>query len=275
MDASKNPEYLRGTADAVATFKAALEHFLELHVDTTEAGIGRGMMPAVMPKNGADAGEIAQRRSAVARAAGRAANAPSLTGSYMAVQGVSGAVDPIANWNSILRPKPLLEAKDVRDLCDQMIGRLGALAAEAEAAAPPTIGVEVMHPVIWAAAKRLWRDGHFQEAVAKAAEALMAHLQQTVERTDTSGTKLWQEVFSKDLPVLDRPRLRWAGRQTDEHVKRMNEGLRLYAPGVQMLIRNPAAHAADTPPKQEALEQLATLSLLARWVDRCEIQKAS
>lgn len=35
-------------------------------------------------------------------------------------------------------------------------------------------------------------------------------------------------------------------------------------------IRNPQAHPSDDITEQEALEQLAALSVLARWVDECK-----
>ncbi len=35
-------------------------------------------------------------------------------------------------------------------------------------------------------------------------------------------------------------------------------------------IRKPQAHPSDDISEQEALEQLAALSVLARWVDACE-----
>lgn len=54
----------------------------------------------------------------------------------------------------------------------------------------------------------------------------------------------------------------------------MNDGLRQFAPGMQMTIRNPAAHSLDELTDQEALERLAALSLLARWVDECDLQSA-
>lgn len=50
----------------------------------------------------------------------------------------------------------------------------------------------------------------------------------------------------------------------------MNDGLRQFAPGAQMTIRNPAAHG-DAMGEQDALERLAALSLLARWVDHCRL----
>jgi hypothetical protein len=40
-------------------------------------------------------------------------------------------------------------------------------------------------------------------------------------------------------------------------------------------IRNPAAHEHDLVlSEQLALEQLAAFSLLARWVDECEVETA-
>jgi len=54
----------------------------------------------------------------------------------------------------------------------------------------------------------------------------------------------------------------------------MNDSLRQFAPGVQMTIRNSAAHGSEELSQQEALERLATLSLLARWVDGCRMEKS-
>lgn len=41
-----------------------------------------------------------------------------------------------------------------------------------------------------------------------------------------------------------------------------------------MTIRNPATHGTAEMSKQEAAERLAVLSLLARWVDHCDLMKA-
>ena len=54
----------------------------------------------------------------------------------------------------------------------------------------------------------------------------------------------------------------------------MNGGLRFYAPGVQMTIRNSVAHGAGQLDEQAAVERLAALSLLARWVDECDLVEA-
>lgn len=54
-------------------------------------------------------------------------------------------------------------------------------------------------------------------------------------------------------------------------MKSMNDGLRQFAPGVQMTIRNPATHSTNEMGEQDALERLAVLSLLAGWVEQCEV----
>jgi len=274
MDADRDPEYLRSLADAVGLFKRALESFLELHVENTgPMALARGMMPAVMRRDGVDDKEIERRKSAVALAAGRIAAVPSLVGMYVSVQG-AGTIDPFAAWLSITQPKPVLEPANILDACDQAIGRLEGLAIKAEAELPPKIGVVSMHPLIWGAAGPLWRDRHYRQAVTAAAESLVAQLKARTGRNDIPETSLWQESFSSKPPEPGKPRLRWPGDQTDRNVISMNDGLRQFAPGSQLTIRNTSAHGTDSMSEQDGLERLAVLSLLARWVGECELIEA-
>ncbi|WNV84722.1 TIGR02391 family protein [Umezawaea sp. Da 62-37] len=274
MEARKNPEYLRSVAGAVQEFRDALVGFLELHVtnDGPDA-YGRGMAPAVFARDGADPQEIARRAATVARAAGRAAEATPLTGITMAVQGV-GTIDPITNWRTITMPKPVLEAGEILNLCDFALGRLEGMVTKAEAELPPAVGAEAMHPIVWGAAARLWRDRHYRQAVAAAAEAVVLTLKSRTGRNDAAESSLWQEAFSDRDPQPGKPRLRWPGDPADRDVVTMNSGLRFFAPGVQMTIRNSATHRADELDEQAALERLSTLSLLARWVDECDLVEA-
>jgi hypothetical protein len=124
-----------------------------------------------------------------------------------------------------------------------MIGRLDQLIIKAEAEAPPQIGAAAMHPLIWGAAGRLWRDRHFRQAVSAAAEAPIAQVKTRTDRNDVSDTALWQETFSDKDPLPGKPRLRWPGNPADRDVKSVNDGLRQLAPGLQMTIRNPAARS--------------------------------
>ncbi len=277
MEARKNPEYLKSVAQAVEDFRAALVEFLELHVPNEGpgglGGLARGIAPAVFPRDGADPEEITRLQEKVSRLAGRAAAAVPLTGISLGVQNV-GVVDPITSWHTITRPKPLLEAPDVLNACDQALGRLDGLILQAEAERPPSVGAEAMHPVVWGAAARLWRDGHFREAVAGASESVVAMVKTRTRRNDVSATDLWRQTFSDKDPRSGQPRLRWPGDPNDQDVKTMNSGLLSFAPGVQMTIRNSAAHGLGELDEQSALERLAALSLLARWVDECDLVEA-
>jgi hypothetical protein len=271
MEAKKNPEYLKTVMERVAEFRDALEAFLELHVTNDGVGFGRGLLPAVFPREGVEDKEFAAAKLKVDVAAGRASAAPGLTNVIYAVQGRSVPVDPIAVWHSITQPKPVLEPSDILSALGQMEGRLENLIAQAEAEAPPTVGTQAMHPLIWGAAARLWRDKHFRQAVAAAAEALVTNVKSITGRNDVAETPLWQQVFSAAPPTEAQPRLRWPGKPTDRDVMAMNDGLRMFAPGVQMTIRNGAAHGTSEMSEQDAIERLAALSLLARWVDECEL----
>jgi uncharacterized protein (TIGR02391 family) len=271
-DADRNPTYLRDLAEHVAEFRAAFVSFLELHTPT-HMGPGRGIWPPVSPRDGVDEAELEARRARVSTAAGRARRAPSLTGVRFGVQGL-GEVDPIAAWNTVTQPKPALEPANIIDACDQMIGSLESLAAQADAEAPPTVDAAQMHPAVWGQAARLWRDGHYRQAVSAAADGVIGLVKARTGRNDVPDTSQWQQAFSKDDPEPGKPRLRWPGNQTDQTVKSMNDGLRQFAPGAQMTIRNPATHGPGELTQQEAVERLSVLSLLARWVDQCDLIEA-
>jgi uncharacterized protein (TIGR02391 family) len=273
-DADRNPDYLRELAGHVGEFRGAFVSFLELHTPTYE-GPGRGMVPPVMPLDGTDESELEARRAWVSTAAGRARRAPSLTGVRFGVQGVSGAVDPIAAWHTVTQPKPLLEPDNIIDACDQMIGSLEDLAARAEAEVPPTVDVAAMHPVVWGQAARLWRDGHYRQAVSAAADGVAQLVKSRTGGPELDDTARWNHAFSEKDPEPGRPRLRWPGDQTDRTVVSMNDGLRRFAPGAQLTIRNPATHGPGEMTQQEAVERLSVLSLLARWVDQCDLIEAS
>jgi Protein of unknown function (Hypoth_ymh) len=59
----------------------------------------------------------------------------------------------------------------------------------------------------------------------------------------------------------------------DQTVKSRNNALRAFAEGCFAGIRNPASHEhGDDLSEQKALEYLAALSILARWIDECEVR---
>jgi hypothetical protein len=138
----------------------------------------------------------------------------------------------------------------------------------------PTMTAAAMHPWVWESAESLWSSGHFGEAVMAATVKLNAELQNKVGRRDIGETALFQQSYSNDSPAPDRPRLRPHGDDGGSTAKSLRRGIMSLAEGVYAGMRNPYSHdgAADTK-EQVALEQLATVSLLARWIDESEVVK--
>lgn len=271
MDPQRDPEYLRFVADSVMSFADAFADFMALHVENTT--MVRGLAPAALPRQGVTEEQVIAAQAKVDHAAGLAMDAVPLTRTYVGVQG-AGKVDPIASWGTITQPKPLLEPTNVRSAVGQIMGKLEAMVRRAEVEASTSAGVESLHPLVWGAASRLWRDGHFREAVVAGANALIAAVKDRSGRHDLPETALWQELFSVKPPEVGKPRLRWPGAPEDQTVKAMTDGLRQFAPGVQMTVRNPAVHTTEPMSEQDALERLAVLSLLARWaLDECDLDQ--
>lgn len=264
-------EYVGYLQKVLSEFTVAFDEFMAMHDENpASSGFGAGILPAASPKKGADRGRIRELTDELDRLSGSLMELSEVTSIAIKVEGI-GKVDPFVNWAAFLRPKPVLEASDVRGCIHRATGRLEALRARAEALAAPDLVPAGFHPLVWAAAQRLWNDGHLPQAVAAAAEAVSGQMKQLTSRNDTSDTSLWQQAFSEKKPVEGAPRLRWPGNSSDQNVKTMNDGLRQFAPGVNMVIRNPATHLGGNLSKQDALERLGTLSVLAKFVDRCTV----
>lgn len=250
------------------------DEFMTFHVENIgPTAMARGLAPSVLAKEDADEERVHELVTELHRLAGTLMDLSEVTNIYMGVQG-AGMIDPFTNWATILQPKPPLEASNVRGCAVQAAGRLEGLRAKAQALAAPTLDPVRFHPLVWAAAQRLWNDGHLRQAVAAAGEAVTGQMKQLTGRNDAADTSLWQQAFSEKAPEAGKPRLRWPGDLIDQDVKTMNDGLRLFAPGSNMVIRNPATHIDADLSEQDALERLATLSVLARFVDACRVESA-
>lgn len=152
----------------------------------------------------------------------------------------------------------LLRAQEVRD-------NLGESAPELSAAE--------LHPWIWSGAQSLWQSGHYREAVEAALKKLNAETQNKVGRRDVSETKLFRESYSSDDPAPGRPRLRRMHNDGSDTYVSMQRGAMSLAEGIYAGIRNPLSHEAEHElSEQEALEYLAAVSVLARWVDESEVE---
>lgn len=139
----------------------------------------------------------------------------------------------------------------------------------------PDLSAAELHPWIWSGASSLWQSGHYRETVEGAIKKLNAETQNKVRRRDLSETKLFQESFSTDAPKAGKARLRRMKDGSDTY-RSVQPGAMALSEGVFTGMRNPLSQESDHElSEQEALECLAALSVLARWVDSSEVEAVS
>jgi hypothetical protein len=138
----------------------------------------------------------------------------------------------------------------------------------------PRMSAGHLHPWIWDAARSLWQSSHYREAVRVASVKVNAETQNKVGRFDLSETKLFNEVFSEKTPEPGKPRLRVIPDDGSPTFSSVHRGVRAFAEGCYAAIRNPASHTLqDDLPADQALEQLAVFSVLARWIDDAQLER--
>jgi Protein of unknown function (Hypoth_ymh) len=137
----------------------------------------------------------------------------------------------------------------------------------------PKLSAANLHPWIWNAAVGLWDNGHRREAIQAAAQALFDHhLPEKLGVPPARSAKdLIAQAFSTQAPTAGNPRFRLddypdpSASWTSQH-----EGGQFFGMGCAQLIRNLVTHGAQ-PDEQTGLEQLASLSLLARLIERAKV----
>ena len=150
------------------------------------------------------------------------------------------------------------------DSADEVMRRLGG------GDTSPRITAASLHALIWAAARAQWSTGHRHEAVLAAAKAVNSHLQTKVGRRDLSESKLVRECFSDKPAAPGKPRLRFTHIADEQTSESMRQGAMDFGAGCFAAIRNPLGHLPNEEvelDEHSALERLASLSLLARWID--------
>lgn len=159
-----------------------------------------------------------------------------------------------------------------------------AIAAEAEiqrnlADTGPTMMAAGLHPWVWEAARPAWNAGNYDDAIDAAARNVNSRLRSKVSRRDIGEGDLVAQAFSAKPGDEGNPRLRLAlpedlGTRT---VASIYAGISAFGRGLFQAVRNPLAHEEPdimAITEQEALESLAALSLLARWIDRANVHRS-
>jgi hypothetical protein len=165
-------------------------------------------------------------------------------------------------------------AVKLRDAAQRGLGILDDMDEWEERLAPdgPTLSADGFHPWVWDAARTFWASQHNRAAVDAAARAINAHTQAKVGRRDIFDTYLMNQVFT-DKPKSGQSYLRLPGDPNDRTVQNRNRALRPFAEGCYSGIRALAAHEHGPDwTEQRALEALAALSILAHWIDECEVR---
>ena len=145
----------------------------------------------------------------------------------------------------------------------------------------PALDAERLHPWVWHSAVNRWDSGFYKDAVTTAAATVEQKTQVKLGRSDLHGTQLYSQAFSIDSAKPGEPRLRfeYISETTEDGEwtldwKSAHLGARSFGQGCAQGIRNLQAHGTKDLAEQEALEYLAALSVLARWVDSATVQKA-
>ncbi len=139
----------------------------------------------------------------------------------------------------------------------------------------PELSASDFHPWVWGGASSLWQSGHFVQAVDGAIKKLNAETQNKVGRRDIGETVLFQQSFSPNPAQARKPRLHRIPREDSDTYRSLQRGAMAFAEGIFAGIRNPLAHEAEHDlSEQQAPEYLAALSVLARWVDKAEVETA-
>jgi uncharacterized protein (TIGR02391 family) len=140
----------------------------------------------------------------------------------------------------------------------------------------PTLDASRLHPWAWEGARSMWQSRHYRQAVVDALKKVNAEAQNRTGRHDLSETDLFTQLFSANPPKPGEPRLRLRDDEGSDTFRNLHRGARALAEGLFAGIRNVVSHtvAETEADEQVALEQLAAVSVLARWVDDARLETA-
>ena len=131
-----------------------------------------------------------------------------------------------------------------------------------------------LHLWVWQAAESLWRDGHYPAAVERAASRILD--EELADKLGVPrGASNIEAAFSDKSPTAGSPRLRFSHFPSgSKDWYNAHQGAMHFGAGCEKAIRNLVTHGGRKPDPQVALEMLAALSVLARWIDEAEVVTA-
>lgn len=195
------------------------------------------------------------------------------------IQGIMRHIDSETDISSLDPSTPIVYPSDrsyfysrVVRQCDRLIGiiendsRLRQIIGSHE----PFLSSSGLATDVTEAAASYWGDRHYTEAVRQAYLKLERKAQQKLG-TEVDGSNLWEQCFAK------AGGLKISGIKGNSKTKdSVQQGVQRLAQSASLLIRNPISHTLTEEngmSKEEALEYLAILSCLSRWLDKCSQSK--
>lgn len=140
--------------------------------------------------------------------------------------------------------------------------------------AAPDLSASRLHTWVWDAARSSWNAGLHTQAVLGALARVNAEAKRKGQRPDISESDLFRQLFSTDPPKARSPRLRLCDDSNPDTFRSRHAGAASYAAGLYMAVRNYLSHEIVELSEDEALEQLAAVSVLARWVAEARLEYA-
>lgn len=125
---------------------------------------------------------------------------------------------------------------------------------------PPVLRVDDLHPLIANACRELFAGGHFHHGVNAALAALRDLVRAKSGHYDLDGTDLMGAALGARPPLIE------AGDPNTETGQNIQRGVHFLAQGVMAGIRNPLTHETAELELQQAMEMVAIISLVARWI---------
>jgi len=151
---------------------------------------------------------------------------------------------------------------NLQTVVDLFKEKLGDLGESPDGRAVRAFGNLDIHPEIDRVIGKLFRDGHYANAVEDACKVLDGLVKLRSGKYDLSGTELMQNVFSPKNPIL-----RFNDLKSETDLSEQQGMMFLYS-GAMLALRNPRAHQLIQDDPEKALEYIGFLSLLAKSLDR-------
>lgn len=184
-----------------------------------------------------------------------------------------------SDWRAHNQEDSSFEFAQERDAALRLLTRIASHEEIAEmlgdVSSSPQLAASRLHDQVWGAARTQWSTDHRHEAVLAAAKVVNSLLQSKLDRRDLSEVKLVREAFSEKPPQAGKPRLHFPDIEDQQTRESLRQGVMDFGAGCFAAIRNPIGHLPNDQvelPEQDALERLAALSLLARWIEQASVK---